>query len=238
MSEYLNYLEPYMLTCKNISKFTRYIETSKSLPKKKEFKLEKNANSIFIPYQNDKLFWIFYYISKGYVEYNMVGSKSYSIEIEEKIKLVDVIKSNKVIFKEYKLNKINDNINELLSTSEISFKTFEILCIIFKLSFVIIKDNMYHKILFDDTSDVYIIHIVNNIYGCERINVNELSNYETNRYEIKNYDKPITSVASFKVDELMKVAEMLGISSKDESDKKLNKQELYLLVATKVNNFF
>ena len=50
----------------------------------------------------------------GYLEYNLVGSNSYSIEVENKIKLTDEIKKNKKFFKDYKLQKINDSINEFI----------------------------------------------------------------------------------------------------------------------------
>lgn len=238
MSEYINELLPYMLTCKNISKYTRYIEEIKHIPKNKKFKNTKPTKSIFIPYQQDKLFWIFYYINKGYIEYNMIGSNSYSVENEEKIKLIDDLKKNKSVFKDYKLRKIGDNINEVLSTPELSFKTFELICILNNISFIIIKDNMYHKIIFDDCNDIYIIHVVNNMYGCERITKTDLSNYEINRYEVVNYDKPISCIGSFNSEQLIDVAKKLDISNIKDDGKKMTKQELYLFVYSKVNSFF
>jgi len=227
-------LIPYMLTCKNISKFTRYIDKPIKMPKPKPFKNKEPSNSIFIPYQEDKLFWIFFFIDKGYVEYNMVGSNSYSTEMDTKILLVSELKQNKSIFKDYKLKKITDSVNELLSSSEISFKTFELICIIKHISIIIIKDNMYHKILFDDSNEVYIIHVVNSMYGCEKINMDDVKNYEMNRYHIENYDKPIKCAGSFKVDELRDLAKTLNV----EIDDKMKKQDLYQLVASKVNSFF
>ncbi len=227
-------LTPYMLTCKNISKFTRYIDKTLKVPKLKPFKNKEPSVSIFIPYQDDKLFWIYHFINKGYIEYNMVGSNSYSIEMDEKITLIDELKQNKHIFKDYKLNKIQDSINELLSSSTISFKTFELICIIKNISIIIIKDNMYHKIIFDDSNEVYIIHVVNSMYGCEKINFEDVKNYEMNRYHIENYDKPIKCAGAFKVDELQNFAKILNI----EVNTKVKKQELYQLVSSKVNSFF
>ncbi len=236
--ECINDLKPYMLTCKNLSRFTNNIKYIKKKPNNKKYIKEKLNISIFIPYQNDKLFWIYYYIIEGYVSYNMVGSSSYSIEINKKIELTNSLKENKSIFKDYKLKKINDSINELLSNSEISFKTFELLCIINKISFIIIKNNLYHKIIFDDNDDVYIIHIVNNMYGCEKILKESLKNYEINRYEIINYDKPILSIGNYKLDELLNIANLIGVSNYNESDKKLTKQELYYNIVSKINTFF
>lgn len=238
MTDIIKDLEPCMLTCKNISKFTRYVDKSLKAPEKKKFKMTQPNKSIFIPYQQDKLFWIYYFIKYGYVEYNMVGSNSYTIETAEKLKLSSDIKTNKTMFKEYKLKKIDDSINEVLSSPEISFKTFELICIINKISFIMIKNNMYHKIIFEGTEDVYIIHIVNSLYGCERISLEDLKNFETNRYKIDNYDKPISCIGAFKVDELVEIATSLDIDVNDENGKKMSKQNLYNFISAKVNNFF
>ena len=93
---------------------------------------------------------------------------------------------------------------------------------------------MYHKILFDDSNEVYIIHVVNSMYGCEKINMDDVKNYEMNRYHIENYDKPIKCAGSFKVDELRDLAKTLNV----EMDEKIKKQDLYQLVASKINSFF
>lgn len=238
MSEYIDNLQSYMLTCKNISTFTRYIDEVKPLPKVKEYKNDKVSQSVFIPYQNDKLFWIYYFIRYGYVEYNMVGSKSYSTEMDHKVLLVDKIKKSKAVLKDYKLKRIDEVSSSLLSMPEINFKTFEILCILYKFNFIFIKENMYHKVISDDAENIYIIHMVNGLYGCERIHTNELENYEKNRYHVEYYEKPIASVGSFKSDELVDIANQLDISLTDDNNKKLKKNELYNYIAIKLNNFF
>jgi hypothetical protein len=238
MTDVINELNAYMLTCKNISTFTRYIDKTVKIPEKKVFKTETANKSIFIPYQEDKLFWIYYFVKYGYVEYNMVGSNSYSIETSEKLRLISEIKAHKAIFKEYKLNKISDSANEILSSPVISFKSFELICIANKISFVMIKHNMYHKIIFDDAEDIYIIHIVNSMYGCEKIKLEDLKNYEINRYKIDNYDKPIACAGSFKINELVDIANNLNVELNDERGKKLSKQSLYNFVYSKINNFF
>ena len=158
--------------------------------------------------------------------------------MEEKYKLIQLLKENKHIFKEFKLKKIEDSVNELLSTSEISFKTFELLCISNKINFIIIKENMFHKIIFNEVENTYIIHIVNNIYGCEKISYQDLGKYEINRYFIENYDKPIISIGNFKVDDLINIANILNISLYDENNKKLNKEKLYSNIYFKIMSFF
>ena len=93
---------------------------------------------------------------------------------------------------------------------------------------------MYHNIQFPDTEQVFIIHVVNNIYGCESISVNEIEKYKINRFHIENYDKPLKCVGSFKIDELKELANKLNI----EINNKINKQELYQMIQSKINSFF
>ena len=103
-----------------------------------------------------------------------------------------------------------------------------------EISILIIKGNMYHKIQFPDTEQVFIIHVVNNIYGCESISINELEKYELNRFNIENYDKPLKCIGSFKIDELKELAKKLNI----EINNKINKPELYQNIQSKINSFF
>ena len=231
-------LQNYMLTCKNISKFTRYINDIKPIPKTKEYKNDKISKSVFIPYQDDKLFWIYYYIRFGYIEYNMIGSKSYTTEMECKMQLISELKKAKPIFKENKIKKIDESVSNLLSQPEIDFKIFEMLCILYKFNFILIKDNMYHKMINDDNEDVYIIHYINSMYGCEKINICDTENYEKNRYYIQYFDKPISSIGFYKLEDLSEIANTLDISLTDDNNKKLKKGELYNCIASKVNSFF
>ena len=101
-----------------------------------------------------------------------------------------------------------------------------------------ISNISFSKIIFDDCNDIYIIHVVNNMYGCERITKSDLSNYEINRYEVMNYDKPISCIGSFNSEQLIDVAKKLDISNIKDDGKKMTKQELYLFVYSKVNSFF
>lgn len=238
MTEYLEKLSPYMLTNKNIVRFTK--DTIKVVvpPKPKKYTCQKTPSNIFIPYQEDKLFWIYFFIMNGYTEYHMVGTKSFSVETEMKLNLVNKLKEQKSLLKEHKFKKIEECVSELLSAKKISFKLFEMLCVIHNVSIVLLKSQMYHKIAFEDTKETYLIHVVNGFYGCEQVSYEDMNAIVQNRYEVSHIDKPITSIGSFKMDDVVSIANILRIDLHEESGKKRTKQELYQSVFAIVNNFF
>lgn len=237
--QYVDSLSPYMLTCKNMSTFTRYLNVNKSIPTPKPFKVTETPTSVFIPYQEDKLFWILYNILNGYAEYNMVGSNSYRVEMDEKVKWCQLLKEKKSIFKEYKLKKVVETADSLISIPKMSFKAFEMLCICFNINFIMIKDRMYHKITTEDNiSSLYIIHYINEMYGSEEIQYADVDHYETNRYHVEFYEKPIRAVGSYKIDELQSIARVLNIPLTDECEKRLNKQDLYASISTTIGGMF
>lgn len=236
--ESINNLTPYMLTCKNMSTFTRYLNDKKDVPRHKPYKVSEKTNSTFIPYQEDKLFWILYYILNGYVEYNLVGSNAYTVEMETRIKWIEVVKENKSLFKEYKFTKVSECASSIMSEPKLSFKAFEMLCICFNVSFIMVKNRMYHKLSFEECEKVYIIHYVNEMFGCELIQSHESSYYETNRFEVQHYEKPVRGIGFFKVEELVEIAQQLDIECYDDHGKRLNKTDLYAHIYSTINSFF
>ena len=75
-------LQKYMMNNVNMNKSldNLYIEAKEINKKKRKI---TTVDKYFIPYQKDNLFWIFYYMKYGYLEYNLIGSNSYSIESEK-----------------------------------------------------------------------------------------------------------------------------------------------------------
>lgn len=232
----LEYLKPYMITNHNLNYF--FNNDNKKIISKTTKKSENKSPNIFIPYQNDKLFWIFYYIQNGYIEYNLIGSNSFTKEMDMKLNLSTIIKKNKSIFKEYKFKRIGDNENEIICEKEISFKTFILLCIIHKINIMYIVDNMYYKIIFEDNDELYLIHNLNNNYGCEKIPLFNLPLYEKNRYHIEFYDKPLLCMTHYKMEDLTELANILKLDLCDENNKKLKKNDLYDNINNKFNIFY
>ena len=226
----------YMMDNVNMIKCLDNVNTEKKIKSKPKRKIKENK--YFIPFQEDKLFWIFYYMKYGYLEYNLVGSNSYSTEVENKIKLTDEIKKNKNIFKEYKLQKINDSINELLCNSEITFKTFLILCILNNISFIYSVNKIYFNLQFDDAEEMYLIHLNNGFYGCEKIDVKNVEIYKTNRFEIKYYEKAIYSSNTYNMEQIIDICNQLDVSLLNNEGKKRKKEDLYNNILEKISIFY
>ena len=103
-------LQHYMFTKKHIMKL--YIDGS--LIKKREEKKstpipikkkEKRDETFYIPHSKDKLFWCYYILMNGLDSYQLLDTKKFIEEKEQKIHLVEKLRSQKNILKKYKWKK-------------------------------------------------------------------------------------------------------------------------------------
>jgi hypothetical protein len=63
----------------------------------------------------------------------------------------------------------------------------------------------------------------------------ELQSYLSNYFYIENIEKPLKAFSSYKLDELIKIAEQLNIAICDENGKKKKKQDYYEQIAQKIS---
>ncbi len=99
----------------------------------------------FTPFQKDKLFWCFYIILKGYEEYEMNRSHSFSIEKQLKIETVEKMKSVKEKLKELKLKRTELE-DELVNKQTITLKGLCALCVVHNVSITYIFGRKYCEI--------------------------------------------------------------------------------------------
>ncbi len=225
-----------MMNNENMSRCLDNLYIKKNVLNKKE----KKSNFVckyFIPYQKDNLFWMFYYMKYGYLEYNLIGSNSYTTETEYKYKLIEEIKNNKKIFKDYRLQKINDCIANLSCEHETSFKTFLLLCIINNISFIYSKKKIFYSLIFEEAEEIYLLHYNNTVYGCEKTNKNYIEEYKKNKFEITYYEKPIYSINNYTLNQLIEMCNILDIPL-DNKGKKMKKNELYNLLESEIAQFY
>ena len=64
----------------------------------------KIQNNIFIPRQQDTLFWCFYIIQNGDSKYETMYNKNDIVARQMKIEYIDIIRKNKQIIKTYKFD--------------------------------------------------------------------------------------------------------------------------------------
>jgi len=194
--------------------------------------------------EKDTLFWCFYICKYGYDDYIHL-TKRFTIEKNEKISSIQLIKKNKNILKEWKLKK-SEIESDILNSEIISLQSFFALCIYHKLNCLIIDGRKYYEINCEETiaednalleernssNEYYLIHKINGKYTVdvsssqEEIN-NRLVNFRNNYYHITNLQKPLRGFSSYSLGELRDICENLQISITNETGKKLLKKELY-----------
>ncbi len=181
-----------------------FIKNSFNLP---EYKL-KPKKTVVIDY--DPLFYtLFNKINNHditHIDYSNVN------ETQEKMKLAEKLD----IMKFKNKDKIMEN---LMYEKKINMKTFNALCMYYKINVLFVKDNIFIKMYYSEGS-VYTMD--ENYHFIETIDT-------TDKYEIVNIDKPFKSISSYKLEELRDISRLLHLPSEN-----LKKQLLY----DSINNIF
>ena len=235
--------EPYILNDINMSSYLKYKmintteKTDKIINNKNLINKQINKNdkpSLFIPKENDTLFWCYYIIKNGDVEYEMLNSKNTLIERQLKINYITKIRENKSFIKTYKFDSIVNIENNLANDKFINIKTLMSLFLIDKINIVFIKKNTYYELLLSDNSPIYIIREIEiqskytKRYGFEISDLNMLNDIRSKLFKCESLEKPIKGISSYKVSELIDIANRLAIETVNkETGKQKTKNELY-----------
>lgn len=232
-NDVLNDLQDYMLYEDNMIKSLRM--KIEPVPKDiKELKHNKtNKQQIFIPNQQDTLFWCFYIIKNGDIKYETLNKNSLTAK-QMKIELVDSIRKHKDVVKMYKFDTISNIESNLANDNNLNPKTFLTLCAIENINVIFLKKNTYFEMLTNDSDKIYIIHEIesqskyNNKYGYELGTNESISNIRNNFFRLESIDKPIKSISSYRVDELIDICNKLVIDIYNNiTGKQKSKKELY-----------
>ena len=157
-----------------------------------------------------------------------------------KIKLVESINDYKLILKNNKF-KINKIIDDLTNNKNISINTFSALCICKNISILLYKDNKTYTIINKKNVnnkyifDAYIQLVYNNSSFCsnnykifqEELSNKELENILNNFFYIENIEKPLKSLSSYKIQDLIDIANKLNINIYNDLAKRKTKTILY-----------
>uniref|UniRef100_A0A6C0BTB5 Uncharacterized protein n=1 Tax=viral metagenome TaxID=1070528 RepID=A0A6C0BTB5_9ZZZZ len=239
MTDQLKELNKYMLYPKNMVSYLKTIIDQKSNnyqkePMKRCIRYNKNY---FVPAHNDKLFWIFYVIKYGFDSYELLGSGIFQEEKNLKLELITHVKAKTKMLKDtYKFKRLDVCESELLNDDKISFKTFHVLCTIHNIDIIFINDRIYSKLYVDneeENENYTVIHKIGDDYVYE-INPREeiITNYMDTKYEVKNYEKPIKSIGSYKLQDLKDIGIEIKLS---QNDLNLKKAELYSKICETLN---
>jgi hypothetical protein len=242
MTDYISNFEPYILNTNNIQNYLKYkLKSFQNDNKKNDIKnipeqLPKSniKPSFFIPKEQDSLFWCYYIIKNGDIKYETLNNRNLLITKQLKIEEVSKIRENKQIIKTYKFDTITNLENNLVNDNNINIKTIFSLCAIYNINLFFITNKTYYEFLMNDLTDIYIIREIDfqskyvKKYGFEIATNQILDNIRNTLYRIDTIDKPIKALSSYKVQDLIDIANKLAIETKNkETGKNKTKNELY-----------
>lgn len=238
MSELLSNFDLYILNETNMQNYLKYtIEDSHEFKKPLKIENKKNikSTSIFIPRDQDSIFWCYYIITNSDIAYEMIQHRNTVITRQLKINLVTKIRENKQIVKEYKFDTISNLENNLTNDNLLNIKTFMTLCTIDNINVIFVSKKIYYELLLNDSDNIYIIREFDNSklkynkqYGYELASQETLIDIHTNYYKVDSLDKPIKGLSFYKVSDLLKIANRLAIEiTNKDTGKNKTKNELY-----------
>jgi len=247
MSQMISELEPYILNEANMLNYLKYNTKNNCKMKNDKFfnetKLLKSTDNekknekkhfLFIPKENDSLFWCYYIILNGDVKYELLNVKNDIISKQIKIEFISKIRDNKHTIRLYKFDTISNIESNLANDNTINIKTVMALCVIEKINIIFIKKNTYYELLMNDDKPIYVIREVvlkNNYtkkYGFEIADQTLIEEIKQQLYKIDNLDKPIKSLSAYKVSDLIEIANKLAIETTNkETGKNKTKNDLY-----------
>ena len=229
----INTLQDYFLSENNITTIfkTRVDNVKQNVKKVTNDTVKKVEHDFFIPKQKDSLFWCFYLIKNGDVSYEMLGLITPIIEKKFKIDYVEKIRKNKILIKPYKFSAISNIENQLANEFKIDLKTLLTLCVIENINVFFINKKTYYELITNDSNDIFVIHkFDNDKFGYKLLSTDskDLETYKSSLLKIDNIDKPIKSISSYKVSELLEYCNKLVIETVNKETGKIkSKKELY-----------
>ena len=234
IADIMTMLKPYMLTINNKSivqkqSIETQVSADENVPESKQV-IDKpcdNKISTLTPPQADSLFWCIYIAIHKYEEYLMIHNKHNMLELEWKQKLSKQITDCPAKLKQSTHKVTKANIQEILSDFMTAPYKTNMLCVIaitvyYNIHIIIMNstNNMRMEFLTDTLPtdvhlvDTYVIYKnEKNHYSIspEPASVDELTRIRNSSFLIENNEKPLKSIGSYKVDELIQYAKLFGV---------------------------
>ena len=234
-NDVINKLQDYMLnetTIKNSlsNKIDNILENICLVKPNKIF--EKNIKeriTTFSPKQKDSLFWCFYILKYGEQNYEMLENINIVLEKRLKIEYIEKIRKEKQIVKSHKFATLTHLENQLANEEKIDINTFFTLCVVENINVLYICKKTYFELLMNDDK-IHIIHRLDNYskYGYEGIEQSKIELYRSTLFKVDDVEKPIKSISSYKVSELVDFCSKLGIEiCVKDTNKNISKKDLY-----------
>lgn len=236
----LSELQHYMFTKNHIMNLCfEYNEKKEKRNNKLQNNFVKNnkKNDFFIPKEKDSLFWCYFIIVNGIQNYELLFSNTYKEERQQKINFIEKLRNYKDILKKYKFKRTEIETDIAYSTT-ISIKTFLAMCAIENKNICVLKGRCLYTLIVNESSNIDIITMDDNRFGCflleEKEKTSLFNEYTAKYWMIDNIAKPLAGQSSYKLHQLLEIADKLRIPIVNENGKKLKKLELYNLIKQKI----
>ena len=237
----------FVITSDMMNEFTQSNQAERDFVRgKKEYKKTppipedhqpcQNETPIFVPKQRDNLFWCFYIMKHGLDAFILMPHKNMVTEKRLKIEYIERLRDNKSFIKTNKLGPLSHIENFLLNEIAIDMKTFHALCLFEGLSCIITFPSFYYEIKLDtddNEGDVETnVHVLTKIKDTNNFGYkngatqSEVSLVRSQHYKVENLSKPIKAMTSYKMDELLTIANKLDILLPD----KVKKKDVYQFI--------
>ena len=182
--------------------------------------IPEKSNKQFSPIQENKLFWCIYIIVYGYDNFLLIHQKYGNKELEEKQMMIEFIKTNASKWKNsnYKVSKILIYFSPAKDMGETT--NYEnIVVIYYKKNELSHNKNKYSNENIRYSIDLHTIQ-PNDCIG-------KIKEIYTNMYCLENYEKPLKGISTYKIKELVNIANKLNMFQNESEIVLLKKQELY-----------
>lgn len=236
----LSELQHYMFTKNHIMNLCfEYNEKKEKRNNTLQINFVKNnkKNDFFIPKEKDSLFWCYFIIVNGIQNYELLFSNTYKEERQQKINFIEKLRNYKDILKKYKFKRTEIETDIAYSTT-ISIKTFLAMCAIENKNICVLKGRCLYTLIVNESSNIDIITMDDNRFGCflleEKEKTSLFNEYTAKYWMIDNIAKPLAGQSSYKLHQLLEIADKLRIPIVNENGKKLKKLELYNLIKQKI----
>ena len=236
----LSDLEHYMFTKNHIMDLCFDFKDNKIKTNKQNqsLSIKKNKPSdFFIPKEKDTLFWCYFILVNGIQNYELLFNNTYKEEKQQKLNFIEKLRNYKDILKKYKFKRTELE-TDIAYSNEITLKTFLAMCAIENKNVCVLKGRCLYTLIVNETSNIDIITMDNNRYGCYLLEEKEktalFNEYTAKYWMIDNIAKPISAQSNYKLPQLQEIADKLRIPIVNEKGKKLKKIELYNLIKQKI----
>jgi len=236
-NDVLKKLQDYMLTENTIQNslslkqaYTRAPDTIKKTRHHLQ-KLDTTAkqNRPFEPREKDSLFWCFFIMKNGMTDYEMLEHRNFIVEKKIKIEYVEQLRKTKQLVKSYKLATLTHVESKLANDDKIDVQTMLTMCVLENINVMFIKKHTYYELLMNDGDEFHIIHCLDKYkFGYEVGSKIKSEQYKSTLFRIDNFDKPLKSISSYKLPDLVDICKKLNIDTVNtETNKQKNKSDLY-----------